>query len=641
MRKLKKLLSLILIATFISPTVNIFAEETKSQGNEDIKKYEEVKIGDFQYFSPSYSVDEKPEVKKKLEESKEIKVLKKETTANFEIALAYSDGSYKYVENANTLKEAIDKADKLETKKEELEHHEGEIIPTVINAGGQAVYSTNSMGRIWKHRDGKPEASNNYLTYIYSNPELSKQFTYINQGYIDDVPIIEDIGNAAKVQVNGYNGWVNKNQSSNDYDLVVVPINQVTNPSCYLVKNGFLYHFISNNMTSYEGNGYSIKVGKAPSYLTPGKDYYSYDGVYFYDGNTISEGLNKLITDLKSNTKGRAVNSSSPYYAYYQYLPFRTKTNYTASQLNSYINRNAKANSKLRGLGDVFIESQNKYGVNPLLMLGVAINESAFGTSNIALTKNNLFGIAAYDFSPGESANSFQTPGDSVREFAKNYISRGYADPADWRYFGGYLGNKALGANVKYASDPYWGEKAAQHILDIDFELSGGDLDDLTDYDAYQLATYTGANTVTNQNGELIYNINPTVSGWGGYSGNIVALTYGESNNWGEYEVFPDRTTALDDGGDENKFHGNYDWNNRGFIKTNNVKFINTPSSPFIPGYEKSDVNRNGKTDIEDLSKMAVEYNSTSASRGFKRYLDLNSDGIVDVLDLISISKKL
>ena len=40
MKKLKKLLSLILIATFISPTVNIFAEEKKSQENEDIKKYE-------------------------------------------------------------------------------------------------------------------------------------------------------------------------------------------------------------------------------------------------------------------------------------------------------------------------------------------------------------------------------------------------------------------------------------------------------------------------------------------------------------------------------------------------------------------------------------------------------------------------
>ena len=38
----------------------------------------------------------------------------------------------------------------------------------------------------------------------------------------------------------------------------------------------------------------------------------------------------------------------------------------------------------------------------------------------------------------------------------------GYLDPVtDGRYFGANLGDKGSGINVKYASDPYWGEKAA------------------------------------------------------------------------------------------------------------------------------------------------------------------------------------
>ncbi|MDZ5035408.1 glucosaminidase domain-containing protein, partial [Clostridium perfringens] len=126
---------------------------------------------------------------------------------------------------------------------------------------------------------------------------------------------------------------------------------------------------------------------------------------------------------------------------YYGSLPFRTKSNYTAEELNSFINSNTVDYSKLRGIGQALIDGQDKYGVNPVLALGVAINESKWGESSIAQEKNNLFGIKAVDSNPGESASAFATPGDSVLEFCKNYISSGYADPNDWSYYGGYLGN--------------------------------------------------------------------------------------------------------------------------------------------------------------------------------------------------------
>lgn len=45
----------------------------------------------------------------------------------------------------------------------------------------------------------------------------------------------------------------------------------------------------------------------------------------------------------------------------------------------------------------------------------------------------------------------------------------------DGRYFGANVGDKASGINVKYASDPYWGEKAAAVCWKIDSYLGAKD----------------------------------------------------------------------------------------------------------------------------------------------------------------------
>lgn len=638
--KLKRLVVFLSIIFFMMPSMFTFADEiNKVNEGANIKsgeRYESIKFGDSKFSKNIYDENEKQEVKEKIEAMKDYKILKTKTDANFEVSLAYSNGSYSYIDNAETLDEAMEKVRVLEET-----YNDDIIIPALINKDGQVIYATNSMGRVWNHRNGEPIQGSSEITYLYSNPTLGSAFTYINQGYVDDVPIIEDLGYVAKIQVSSYSGWIDKDSASGNYDLVVVPINQVTDPSCYLVKDGELYHYISKNMTSSGISGSSIRLGIAPSYMKEGVDYYSYDGVYFYEGLTIADGLNKLVTDLKNNTNERAINHNKPHYNYYGYLPFRTKTNYTAEEINRFINNETVSWSKLRGLGEVLIECQNKYGVNPILALGVAINESNWGKSDIAQEKNNIFGINAVDVSPGESADSFETAEDSVREFTKNYISRGYSDPADWRYFGGYLGNKQLGANVKYASDPFWGEKAAQHAFSIDYELSNGDIENLKDYNGYQLATYTGANEVINVEGNLLYNINPTVSGWGGYLGNIVALKFNELTTNGKYEIFPERTTPLNNGGDENKYHGNYEWNNKSYVNNSNIELINTTKDQFIPGYFEEDVDRNGQVDIEDLAKVSVEYNKTSEESSFKKYLDINMDGIIDIFDLVIIGKKI
>jgi len=226
------------------------------------------------------------------------------------------------------------------------------------------------------------------------------------------------------------------------------------NISYYYVNNGYLLHYFSY-INGSSVNMSSNRVGYKPSYLESGKKYYSYDGHYFYSS------FASMITDYKnyaSDSHANAVNKNDPYYNYYQYLSLRSKTTLTASQLNARI---SSKTSKMYNKAQTFIDTQNTYGINASLMFGIAINESASGTSSISQTKNNLFGLNAVDSSPSQSANYFTSVDQCIKEFAYNWMSQGYLDGNDSRYRGPHLGDKRSGINVKYASDPYWGEKGA------------------------------------------------------------------------------------------------------------------------------------------------------------------------------------
>lgn len=360
--------------------------------------------------------------------------------------------------------------------------------------------------------------------------------------------------------VSGYTGWMNKNVNSSDYDLVIVPLNQVKNPSHYIVKNGILNHFISNDINSSSLSGNYLSLGPAPSYLTPNTKYYSYDGKYFFTD------LNKLIDNLKNNTFKNSINLNTPYYSYYLNLPFRSKTQFSANQINDFLSKKTTSDSKLIHSGQAFIDAQNKYGVNALLMLGISINESRWGLSDISKTKNNIFGINAIDQSPGQSANYFNSIADCINSFAEYYISKGYSDPQDWRYNGSHLGNKALGANVKYASDPFWSEKASKYIFDFDYTMSYNQLNNLLDFNYYQLAIYNANSNINTFSAEYLYKSKfgtPTI---------ILDKKPYSINNTSSYRISPDRTTNINTG----EFIGNYPWNIHGFTNTNSLTFINS-----------------------------------------------------------------
>ena len=519
----------------------------------------------------------------KKEAVEEIEFLEPLTDKEYELTVANEDGSYEFVDAYDDYNEAVNNANALRTTAANTDQ-----VPAVINYSGAVVYSTNQMGRL-------VIARNNQITYagtvnLYTDSSLKNAFTYLNVSSIEDVPVLETTSTAAKVMVNGYVGWIPNNVGSGNYNLIYTPLSTASNPSYYTVTNGELVHFLSYNLVGT--TGFKLVLGKAPSYLKEGVKYLSYDGKYFYEYNSsnLSSKLNTLINDYKAGVRSNAINASNPFYLYYQNLPFRSKTVYTAAELDNFINNKTSSNSKLRGLGQALKNAEANYGVNAVLILAVAINESGFGTSNIALTKNNLFGMAAYD-SNTDAAISYATPGDSVIDFAKNFISAGYSDPADWRYYGGFLGNKNRGANVKYASDPFWGEKAAQHAYSVDKYLSGGS-SNLRDANSKQIGIATTNNSVITTSGSELYPVSNNLNNYAFYTetpfviSNFLTTTIGGKSC---YEIIPEITNPLFTNGNLNNFTGNYNWNQKAYISTSGVKLVNT----FVPQVEvKYGINR-------------------------------------------------
>ena len=242
----------------------------------------------------------------------------------------------------------------------------------------------------------------------------------------------------------------------NAREVQIVNKSSAKSLSYYYVSNNRLYHKIATNINN-AGSGSTLDNGPAPSYLKTGVNYYSYDGHYFYT----ESNFGNMIDDYNNKTRSHSVNPNNPFYNYFQYLPLRSQSGYNESSFNTLLNNKVTSTSKMRNTGDDFVKNQNTYGANALLMAGIAANESAWGTSNIAKTKNNLFGLNAVDSSPGESANYFESVSQCIKEYGEKWLSKEYLNPQNWKHYGAFLGNKASGMNVKYASDPYWGEKAA------------------------------------------------------------------------------------------------------------------------------------------------------------------------------------
>ena len=307
----------------------------------------------------------------------------------------------------------------------------------------------------------KSIVSNGYIKTINYKADKTNTSGYLNPAYGFDAAYLETKDGKVKFKIGGVVGWV-------DESLVnIIPYSDKTClVSYYKISDGSLIHSIKSK-NNESGTGYSGSYNNGymdSSYgLKEKTAYYSFDGTYFYTNYF------DMIDDYREEDHDKALNKNKPYYNYYQYLSHRTKTVYTIEQINKFIAYKTETRPKtvMKNTGVMFLQNEYLYGSNALLTLGVAVNESAWGTSNYAINKNNLFGHAAYDSNP-DNATGYASVNESIQYHTQMYVSKRYVSPTIYEngklvlgstYFGPNLGDKASGMNIRYASDPFWGEK--------------------------------------------------------------------------------------------------------------------------------------------------------------------------------------
>ena len=282
---------------------------------------------------------------------------------------------------------------------------------------------------------------------------LGEKATNENVAYYQVVPVTANVYNADGEKLSYISQasvvWLDKDRKSDDKRLAIT----ISGLSGYMktedlqaldASKDFIPYYESDGHRFYHyvAQNASIPVASHLSDMEVGKKYYSADGLHFDGFNLENPFLFKDLTET---------------------------TNYSAEDLDKVFSLLNIDNSLLENKGATFKEAEEHYHINALYLLAHSALESDWGRSKIAKDKNNFFGITAYDTTPYLSAKTFDDVDKGILGATKwikeNYIDRGRT----------FLGNKASGMNVEYASDPYWGEKIASVMMKINEKLGSKD----------------------------------------------------------------------------------------------------------------------------------------------------------------------
>lgn len=461
---------------------------------------------------------------------------------------------------------------------------------------------------------------------------------YTNGYYAADAAFLGYENGKVKFMLSGVVGLVNASE------VEVLDATEDWYVSFYRCEQGVLKHYIKNSMY---GNSYSsaITVGEMQSYMKNNVYYYSYDGHYFYTDYI------DMLDDYLNDTRANAINADEPYYNYYQFVSNRSKTGFTADDINNYVkyylgSSYTSAKTKMYQMGQYYIQYQNQYGANALAVFGVSANESAFGTSNIAKTKNNLFGHNAVDSDP-DMANGYSSPQNSIKDHAKYYVNLWYSTPKYSTYHGSFLGDKASGM-LSYASDPYWGEKAAHWAWSLDLytkDKSDVGKETLVFKDAGAVNVRKEPSTsstvlyTTPENANMSFVLLDEVKG----------STVSGSDVWYKIQLdvpLNSGRTAIDYSGDKYDFTKSYGYIHSSLLSKdvldNDSGGGSGDGGSDSGAYKKGDVNNDGKLTPADYVKVKnhIMGNSKLSGKALTA-ADMNKDGKVTPADYVKIKNEI
>lgn len=161
-------------------------------------------------------------------------------------------------------------------------------------------------------------------------------------------------------------------------------------------------------------------------------------------------------TTAETKTKGQLLSTLSIN------MQLNKPSGLTLEQFKKVLSDNKDTNKIFEENAEYFYYIEKQYNINGIFVASVGIHESAWGTSKIALQKNNLFGYGAYDSNPYNGAYNFTNYSESIDLLARVFVKY-YLNPAGTNIYGGekaegtyYNGPTLKGINTKYATDKNW-----------------------------------------------------------------------------------------------------------------------------------------------------------------------------------------
>ena len=246
------------------------------------------------------------------------------------------------------------------------------------------------------------------------------------------------------------------------------------------------------------------------------------------------------------------------------------------------------------------------------------------------------------DSDPG-LANGYSSPQNSILDHDKYYVNLWYSTPKYSTYHGAFLGDKASGMNVSYASDPYWGESAAHWMWQLDEYVSGKSdagskklvFKDQGAINIRKEATTSSANLYTTpKNGNMSFNI----------LGKVKGESVSGSTDWYKIQLdvpMNSARTAIDYSGNSYNFGNSYGYVHSSLLSENGYTSDSSGGSDSgnsNTAYKLGDVNNDGKISSMDYVLVKNHILNIKKLNGKAAIAaDVNKDGKISSMDYVLI----
>lgn len=371
------------------------------------------------------------------------------------------------------------------------------IIALIFSAFKSRIFATNA-----ENIDEQPETiiafeqnkkSVDVIEVMLENTDSNKKMVneqrdvnfsieYVdNPNFPKDEEQVKQEGIIGKVQVTALQEYQN-NEMVNEDIIETITLEEVVPKIIEVGTSEFLSKYkVHINDTMYLLEASDLKEDKSddsnticqiPRYLNvtikeAGEDWikvkYGDKEGYLKTNNITSEAVMPLITEKnRIATLQNKVNIE---------MDLSVPSGLTLSDFKTILSNNSSdANKIFQNSAEAFYNAEQKYKINGVFVAALGIHESAWGTSRIAVDKNNLFGFTAYDSDPYNSATTFDSYENAINKVAETlsvkYLHPSGSSISDDLIATGiyYNGNTVSAVNVKYASDKNWGTKVFSYI---------------------------------------------------------------------------------------------------------------------------------------------------------------------------------